>query len=292
MKPQHLAFAMLISLIWAFNVVPVKYTVDAVGPLTTVTLRYAMVLLVCLPWLRWRPGRMRALVSTGLVAGALFMGLTAMSYATANNISAIAIVAQLGIPFSLLLGVLVLKERIRWPRILAVTISVVGVIVMGFDPAIVDERVALWLMVGASISWATSNVMFRTLADVPMLTTQAWLALVSLPVLAVAALIFEPQGLARIDQISPENWGWLAYSALLSSLVGHGGMSWLFQRYPISTVSPLSLPTPLLSVIFAVTILGSAMTGQMIIGGLLTLVGVAIITLRTARVKTAPAAQP
>ncbi len=292
MKPQHLAFALLITLIWAFNVVAVKYTVDDIGPLTSVTLRFCILMLVCLPWLRWQPGRMKALISTGLVAGALFMGLGALSFAVATNISAISIAGQLGIPFSLLLAVVVLKERIRWPRILAVTLSVLGVVVMGFDPAIVEEGPALWLMVAGCVCWAVSNLMFRALADVPMMTSQAWLALVSAPVLAAVTLIFEPQGLANVGAISLENWGWLFYSAVLSSLVGHGGMSWLFQRYPVATVSPLSLPTPLLSVMFAVTILGSEMTGQMILGGALTLVGVAIITLRTAKVKTAPAAQP
>ncbi|WP_439533082.1 DMT family transporter [Polymorphobacter sp.] len=283
---------MLITLIWAFNIVAIKYTVDDVGPLTAVTLRYGILMAVCLPWLRWQPGRMGALVATGLVAGALFMGLGALSFAVATNISAISIAGQLGIPFSLLLGVFVLKERIRWPRILAVTLSVLGVIVMGFDPAIVDEGLALWLMVAAAVCWAVSNLMFRSLADVPMMTTQAWLALVSTPVMAAAAMIFEPHGLANIGHISLENWSWLFYSAVLASLVGHGGMSWLFQRYPVATVSPLSLPTPLLSVFFAVTILGSTMTNQMMLGGALTLIGVAIITLRTARVKTAPAAQP
>jgi O-acetylserine/cysteine efflux transporter len=69
-------------------------------------------------------------------------------------------------------------------------------------------------------------------------------------------------------------------------------MSWLFQRYPMATVAPLTLPTPLLAVAFSVIVLDNVLTVQMMAGGLLTLIGVAIITLRTARVKTAPAAQP
>jgi O-acetylserine/cysteine efflux transporter len=292
MKPLHLAFALAITVIWGFNVVAVKHTVDAIGPLTAVTLRYSILALVCLPWLRWQPGRMVALLSTGLFAGALFMGLGALSFAFAQNISAVSIVGQLGIPFSLILGVLVLKERIRWPRILAVALSVLGVVVMGFDPAIANESLAIWLMIASAVCWAVSNLMFRALADVPMMTTQAWLALVSLPVMAALAFVFEPASFASIGDVSLTNWGWLVYSAVLSSLIGHGGMSWLFQRYPVATVSPLSLPTPLISVFFAVTLLGSTLTGQMVLGGSITLIGVAIITLRTARVKTAPAAQP
>ena len=292
MTLPHLAFALLINLIWAFNVVAIKYTVDDVGPLTVVTVRYAIVALACLPWLRWQPGRMRALLLTGLVAGALFMGLGSLSFAVAKNISAVSIAGQLGVPFSLMLGVLVFGERIRWPRIVAVALSFAGVVVMGFDPAIANEGLAIWLTVAASVCWAVGNLLFRNLAGVPMLTTHGWLAVVSLPVVAAMALLFEPGGLQGVARISAENWGWLTYSALLASLVGHGGMSWLFQRYPMATVAPLTLPTPLLAVLFSVLILDNVLTAQMIVGGVLTLIGVAIITLRTAKVKTAPGAQP
>jgi O-acetylserine/cysteine efflux transporter len=292
MTLPHLAFALLINLIWAFNVVAIKFTVDEVGPLTTVTLRYAIVTLACLPWIRWRPGQMKALLLTGLVAGALFMGLGGLSFAVATNVSAVSIAGQLGVPFSLLLGVIVYGERIRWPRIFAVVLSVIGVVVMGFDPAIANEGLAIWLTVAASVCWAVGNMLFRNLSGVPMLTTHGWLALVSLPLVAVAAYLFEGEKLAAVGSISLENWGWLTYSALLASLVGHGGMSWLFQRYPMATVAPLTLPTPLLAVAFSVIVLDNVLTVQMMAGGLLTLIGVAIITLRTARVKTAPAAQP
>lgn len=283
MTPPHLALMLLIDVIWAFNIVALKYAVDDAGPLTAVTLRYVIVLAVCLPWLRWLPGRMKAVLATGVVAGALFMGLGSVSFAIATNISALAIAGQLGVPFSLILAVIVYKEKIRLPRITAVVLSFAGVGVMGFDPAIARESVAVWLTVGASISWAAGNLLFRGLAGVPVMTIHAWLSLVSAPILAATALAFEPEGLARIADLKTSTWGWLAYSALLSSLLGHGGMNWLLQRYPVAVVSPLTLPTPLISVVIAVIVFGNPVTAQMIIGGIVTLAGVAIITLRTAQ---------
>ncbi len=283
MKRQHLALILLIDLIWAFNIVPVKLAVEAAGPLTAVTLRYVIVLIACLPWLRWLPGRMGWVLVTGVIAGALFMGLGGLGFALADNVSALAIAGQLGVPFSLILAVIVYRERIRWPRITAVALCFAGVAVMGFDPAIAHESVALWLTVVASLCWAIGNLLFRKLAGVPVMTIHAWLAAVSVPILAGSAWIFEPQRLAAVDSLSWQVWACLAYSGLASSLLGHGGMTWLFQRYPVATVSPLTLPTPLMSVIIAVIVFGTPITIQMIIGGVLTLIGVAIITLRTAR---------
>lgn len=283
MKPAHLALILVIDLVWAFNLVAVKFAVESAGPLTAVTLRYAIVALACLPWLRWQPGRMKSIIITGLVAGALFMGLGGLSFALADNVSALAIAGQLGVPFSLILAVIIFKERIRWPRITAVLLCFAGVAVMGFDPAIAHESVALWLTVAASLAWAAANLLFRNLKGISVLTIHAWLGVVSLPVLAAASLYFEPGRLAATASLPLSTWGWLTYSALGASLLGHGGMSWLFQHYPVSVVSPLTLPTPLLSVMFAVIIFDTPITSQMIVGGILTLIGVAIITLRTAK---------
>ncbi|GGE06085.1 hypothetical protein GCM10011529_10570 [Polymorphobacter glacialis] len=283
MKPKHLLLILVINFVWAFNVVAVKMAVTEAQPLTAVALRYCIVLLVCLPWLRWQPGRMGTILVTGLIAGALFMGLGGLGFALADNVSALAIAGQLGVPFSLLLAVFVYRERIRWPRITAVVLCFLGVAVMGFDPAIAHESIALWLTVTASLCWAIGNLLFRKLAGISVLTIHAWLALISIPMLFGASLIFEPGAFARIPDLRLDTWGWITYSALGASLLGHGGMSWLFQRYPVSTVSPLTLPAPLLSVIMAVVVLGTPITGQMVAGGILTLIGVAIITTRTAQ---------
>lgn len=285
MKRNHLALILFIDLIWAFNIVPVKLAVTAAGPLTTVFLRYVVVLIACLPWLRWLPGRMGWVLVTGIVAGALFMGLGALSFALADNVSALAIAGQLGVPFSLVLAVVIFRERIHWPRITAVALCFAGVAVMGFDPAIAHESLALWLTVVASLCWAMGNLLFRKLAGVPVLTIHAWLAAISVPILAGAAMVFEPRQMAAIPGLSWTTWACVLYMGLASSLLGHGGMSWLFQRYPVATVSPLTLPTPLMSVIIAVIVFNTPITGQMLIGGALTLVGVGIITLRTAQAR-------
>jgi O-acetylserine/cysteine efflux transporter len=283
MNPVHLAMILAIDVVWAFNIVAVKEAVMTAGPLVTVLLRYAVATLVCLPFLRWLPGRMGLILLTGFIAGALFMTLGALSFALADNLSALAIVGQLGVPFSLILAVIFMGERIRWPRITAVAITFLGVVVMGFDPAIADERIGILLTVAAALCWAIGNLLFRQLAGVPVLTIHGWLGVVSVPVMLAAACVVEPERLAAIPQLPAATWGWICYSAILSSLVGHGGMTWLFQRYPVAVVSPLTLPTPLISVAIAVAVYNTPITGQMLVGGLLTLVGVAIITLRTAQ---------
>jgi O-acetylserine/cysteine efflux transporter len=53
-------------------------------------------------------------------------------------------------------------------------------------------------------------------------------------------------------------------------------------------ITPFTLPTPLLAVMFATIAYGTPVTPMMLAGGVLTLVGVAIITLRTAKKSVEP----
>jgi O-acetylserine/cysteine efflux transporter len=281
-KPIHIAFILLIDCIWAFNTVAIKFSVNAVPPLLAVAIRYVLVLAACLPFMRWVPGRMRLIGITGVIAGALAMGLGAVSFKAAYNVSALAIAGQLGVPFSLLLAIIFYRERIRWVRMLGIVLSFLGVAVMVFDPRIFDERIAILLTVAGTFCWAVGTLLFRSLRDLNPLNVHGWLALISIPLLGAASYVEEPGAIMQISAITPDIWGWLAYSALGASVIGHAGMSYLFRHYPVSMVSPMTLPTPLLSVIVATVVLGTPVTIEMVIGGILTMIGIAIITLRTA----------
>lgn len=284
MRPSHLALMLLIDVVWAMNLVAMRYSVDAIPPVTVACLRLTIVALVLLPWLRWLPGRMLIMLVTAIIGGALFFGLTAASFAFAKNLSALAIAGQLGVPFSLLLGVAFLGERIRLPRVAAILLTFAGIAVIGFDPALFEDRIGLGLTVLSSMVWAISSLLFRKLTGVPVFTLHAWLGLLSVPVLLGGSLILEPGALGTVAAAPP--WhalGWILFSALGSSILGYGGMTWLLQRYPISTISPMTLAAPLLSVVIATLWFETPMTTRMAIGGALTLLGVAIIVIRTAQ---------
>jgi O-acetylserine/cysteine efflux transporter len=282
-KSHHIAFILLIDLLWAFNIIAIKEAVLAMPPLLTVALRYAVVLLVCATSLKVVEGRMQIVLATGLLTGALQFGLGATSYHVATNLSALAIAGQLGVPLSLILAILIDGERIAWRRTVGILLALAGVTILVFDPRIVDERLGIFLTFGAALCWAAGNLLFRRLSGIPVLTLYGWQAVVSLPVLLLTSHFVEPGGIAGLPQVPLAAFGWIVYSAIAASLIGHAGMSWLLQRYPVTLITPFTLPTPLLAVGFATFYYGTPVTPVMMVGGILTLAGVAIITLRTAQ---------
>lgn len=275
--------ALVMNVMWGLNLIAVKMSVDLVQPLTAAWLRQVMVLLICLPALRIIEGRMRELILLGGLAGGAFYIIVNISMAVTDNVSALAIAGQLGAPFSLILAILFLGEKVHKYRIAGMALAFAGVVMLVFDPAAGKEMLGLALTALGSLIWAICSLIQRRLVGVPVLTIYAWVGLVGTLVLLPCALWAEPAAMATLSDLPLASLGWILFSALGSTVIGQGAMSLLLQRHPVSAVVPLTLPTPVISVVAASYWFGTALTPVMIAGGMVVLAGVAIVTVRTAQ---------
>jgi O-acetylserine/cysteine efflux transporter len=282
---RDLTIAAVMNLMWGLNLIAVKMGVDLVSPLTAAWLRQMMVLIICLPALKLIPGKMRELLLLGFLSGALFYIFINFSLAVSTNVSALAIAGQLGVPFSLILAILFLKERIHKIRMIGMGLSFVGVILIVFDPSAVSEVAGIALTAAGSLVWAICSLIQRRLVGVPVLSIYAWIGLIGSIVLLPIAYAFEPESLKSVPQLPLSTFGWILFSALGSTVIGQGAMSLLLQRHPVSSVVPLTFLTPVISVVVAAYFFKTPLTPIMIIGGLIVMAGVAIVTIRTAQAK-------
>lgn len=284
---RDMLIACAMNLMWGLNLIAVKMGVDLVSPLTAAWLRQVMVLVICLPALKIIPGKMRELLLLGLMSGALFYIFVNLSLAVSNNISALAIAGQLGVPFSLIMAVLFLGEKIHGPRILGIVLAFGGVVMLVFDPAAAHEQFGIALTAISCLIWAFCSLIQRRLIGTPVLTIYAWVGLVGSLVLFPFAFWFEPQSFAELPSLPLSTFGWILFSALGSTVIGQGAMSILLQRHPVSSVIPLTLVAPVIAVIASSFYFGTRLTAHMIIGGVIVMIGIAIVTTRTAKAKEA-----
>jgi O-acetylserine/cysteine efflux transporter len=80
-----------------------------------------------------------------------------------------------------------------------------------------------------------------------------------------------------------EGWASLAFTTLMSSLVAHTAWYYLVSKYPVTSLSPITLLSPLFGVFFGVTLLDDQLTPRMLVGGAVTLIGVFIVVMREKR---------
>lgn len=277
---RHFAKIMLINAIWGFNLVAIKAGVDRFPPVFVGFLRFLIVGLAVLPWLRVRRGEMRWLLIAAIFGGGLQFAIMYTGVALSGSMSSVAIAGQLGVPFATLLSVIVLGERIHWRRSMGIALSFAGVAVLGFNPVVLESWQGLALIVLGAFIGAIGLVAIKRVRDLDALELQAWLSWGSLPVFLTLSFWLEEGQVESLRHIDLVGAAAVLYSALFASLFAHTAYFALIHRYPVSSVAPLTVLGPVFSVGFAILFLGDQLDWRMVIGGVMTLSGVAVIVRR------------
>lgn len=280
MPPLHVLFAVVVTMAWGLNIVMVKLGLEDMPPFLFAALRFLGLLVLMLPWLRWRPGRMRPILTVAMVLGPFHFGLVFLGIDLVRDGSVAAVTAQLSVPFATLLGFLVLGERIRFWRGMGVALAFGGVMVMLFEPRVFNDWVGVLLLVASAFFYAVSAILLRRADNFSIFELHGLMAIVSVPPLLAMSYLFEEGQGQAIAALSGQGYMALAYTIVIASMFAHGLSYFLLQRNPVSSVTPYFLLTPVFGVFFSVIFLDEVLTGRMIAGALVTFMGIAVVTFR------------
>lgn len=204
----------------------------------------------------------------------------------AGSLSSVAIAAQLTVPFATLLAIVFLGERIGITRILAIAASFGGVTLIGFEPFGPEHTIALLFTALASVAMAAATILMRQLKDVAVFNLQAWIALCASVSMGVITWYVEHPELTFIKSIAFEQYWAVLYSAIGATIIGHGLLYYLLQRYPINSIAPFITLSTLFAIVFGIIVFQDQLTLKITIGGLLTLLGVTVVAIRNAKENT------
>lgn len=288
MPPRDLALVLVICLVWAGNFLTSAFALRELPPLLFTAVRLAMLALLLAPFVRPPPrGQWRLLAAVALCNGVLHFGLSFWALRLAGDLASPAIVLQSYVPMAVLLAWWARGERFGWRTGLAVALSFAGVVVLGFDPLVLDRPESLAVMLASAFFLALGTVLMRGLQGIDMPSQQGWTAILGvLPLLVLSALL-EPGGADALRQASWVGWGGALYSALGASLLGHGLYYVLVRRHPVAQVTPWLLLTPVFAVALGLLFWGDRPGPRLWLGGAMVLGGVFVIALR-AQVKARP----
>tara|TARA_R110000824_G_scaffold390760_14_gene587905 strand:+ start:30897 stop:31763 length:867 start_codon:yes stop_codon:yes gene_type:complete len=279
MTSQHLALMMFINLIWGFALVAAKVGLGHFPPMLFTGFRFLLIILVLFPFLKLHQQNMRRVLIIAVCAGPLGFGFFFAGLALSNP-SVVAVVSQLGVPFATILSVIFLKEQVRWKRWLGISLSFLGVMVISFDPTVFQFLTGVIFVVLSALVGSVGTIFQRQIRNVGVFEMQAWIAVVAAPVMIGLSFVFESGHVEIIRTASLMQWGGIFYTAFASSLIGHAGIFYLLQRYEVTQTAPLTLLSPIFTVIFSVVLLGDVLTTRMLIGAMIALTGILIVSLR------------
>ncbi len=284
MNLPHLFLILLANVAWGFNFIAGKIGADHFQPLFFTSIRFAFLLLLMLPWLKPAPGYMWPLLRVAFLLGVIHFGMMFIGLQAGGNIASIAITAQLYVPFSALLSVLFLRDRLTFGKTAAILLALGGVFIIGFDPIVFRHLDAVLWVAGAAFAMAAATVLMRQCPNLGVFKLQAWIAMVGLPSQLILSLLFESGHVQLLTTGSELSDFWAPlYSAAGASVVGHGIVYYLLGRYPVSTVTPLLLLAPILASLFGVFFYNDTLGWRLIVGGSMTLLGILVVSLQQSR---------
>lgn len=281
MPLRDLALIFVVCLTWGFNFVAVARGMEQFSPYVFTVLRFTILFALLCPFLKLPPtGQRGRLAFVCLSVGALHFGTLFWALSMSQDVSSVAITQQTYVPMSVVLAMALLGERVGWRTLAAIGVSFAGVVVLSFDPLMLQQWNVIGIALLSALFQALGSVYMRGIRGMGAFSFQAWTAAISLPALLFASLLLDQGQVAMVTTADWADWSTVLYSALISSVIGHGLFFLLVQRHPVTAIMPYMLLTPVLAVVFGILVWGDRPGWRLLVGGALVLTGILAITLR------------
>jgi O-acetylserine/cysteine efflux transporter len=282
MRTRHLFLAIGLAAIWGFNFVVMEVGLRHFPPLFYVALRFALaafpaLLLVGGPGVPWRQ-----VIVAGLTLGVGQYSLLLLGMRAGMPAGLTSLVVQVQAVFTVILAVLLLRERITVRRITGMGVAFAGLALIAAELS-GGPIGAFLLVVGSALCWGAGNIAIRKAAPPSSLRFMVWMsAVAAVPMMGLSLLV---EGVPRLE-FSVEGTLSVLYVALISTLGGFGIWGFLLQRYDASIVAPYALLVPIFGMSSAALVLGEPISPAKLAAGALILSGVLYAGTRPHRVSS------
>jgi len=276
----------LVYVVWGSTYLAIHYVVDGLPSLLTAAARFLLAGALIGGFVLLRRGTApfrgapRALLnSAGLGLLLLLGGNGAVTLAEQRGLpSGLTALLVAAVPLYVVLLRLVFRDRPSRRTLGGVAIGFVGLGVLllpGTRPEGVTVGAAL-LVLGGSALWSTGSVLASRLAlpKDPLVTTTAQM-IGGAAGLAVAGVVRGeqlPSGPVHASSIVA-----FAYLVVFGSVVAFTAYTWLLGTTPVSKVSTYAYVNPVVAVVLGSLVAGEAVTTTSVVGGLITVVAVAVV---------------
>ena len=292
MPLRHRLLAVAVAAIWGVNFLAIHASLAQFPPFFLVALRF---LLIAVPTVILVPRPkvpLRWLIGYGLGFGVVQFTFLYGGMAAGMPTGLSSLVLQASAPFTLVLGALLLGEKVRGRQWLGIGIAVAGMVLVGVSRAQAAAVLPFLLVLVGGLGWAFGNLASRLAQPPNPLHLTLWMSVVvPVPMLALSLV---SEGPARIvaslagafGPTAVPAWVGLAYTCVLGTVVGSGIWTWLLARHPAGVVAPFSMLVPVFGILAAALVLGERPTWMELLGGVVVFCGVLI---GARRVLTEPA---
>ncbi len=278
MPLKDLLLALVVIVAWGLNFVVIKVGLDGLPPMLLGGLRFALVAIPAVFFIRRPQLPWRWLIAYGatISLGQFAFLFQAMGNGMPPGLASLVLQSQAF--FTLFFAAIFLGERLRAASVLGLLVAAGGLALIGSENGNHVPLLALALTLCGAACWAMGNIITRRFGNIHLVALVIWGALI--PPLPFFALSWYLEGPALIES-SLRNIGMssilsLVYLALIATMLGYGLWSRLLSRYPAGKVAPFSLLVPVVGLSSSALLLDERLSALQCWGGLLVMLGLLI----------------
>jgi O-acetylserine/cysteine efflux transporter len=272
---KHLLILLFIAIAYgsAFPITKLALN-DSVPPILMASLRMGIVLIILIPYWRFKIPEKKYLPS--LIAFSVSMGVLVYVFMTlslyhSSIISPVIVGSQLAIPFGVLLSALILGENISFKKWILIFCSFFGILIIFFDPELANNFLGLFYAGLMALFFGLAQVCSRQLNNLDISLTNAFTGLFGFTILLIISFFIEGDTVTNIKSINMNTWILIFYQAIVVSLGAHLLMFYLYKFYTVGQIFPSYSLFPIFGIGLTFLIFGEIPTILFLIGGIIVL---------------------
>ena len=290
MTTRDRLLAVLVAALWGGNFLAIHVGLEHFPPLFLAGLRMLVIAVPALLFVPRPQVPLRWLLGYGLGFGTVQFVFLFVAMDVGMPTGLASLVLQASAPFTVLLGAVLLRERMSARQAAGIGLAVLGLAVIAVARAQSAAVLPVLLTLCGALGWAFGNLCSRLAAPPKPLHLTLWMCVVPpVPLFAMSALTEGPT--AGLDSLWASfaldglpGLGAVVYLSVFATVVGSGIWTRLLQRYPAGVVAPYSLLVPVVGIALAAIVLGERPSVVELVAAVVIVGGVMFGTPRPARV--------
>lgn len=274
----------IVYVVWGSTYLGIRITIETMPPMLSGALRFVTAALLLGGFLLIKKGTAPFRMSPRQFGGAALVGVLLLTggngmvaVAEQHISSGLAALLVASVPLWLVVFRIAARDRPALLTLAGVLIGFGGVAALSLNGGGgTASTTGIVVILLASLSWSIGSFLS---SRIPM-PANVWAASTVEMLVGGVGLIVAGMSLGeRLDvtAVSGRSWAALAYLVLVGSLVGFTAYTWLLGNAPISLVSTYAYVNPVVAVILGVLVVNEHVTAQIVAGGAVILVGVALV---------------
>ena len=253
---------------------------ESVPPILMASLRMGMVLILLIPFWRFKVPQKKYILS--LIAFSISMGVMVYLFMTlalyhSTIISPVIVGSQLAIPFGVLASAVMLGENISFKKWILIFSAFIGIIIIFFDPKLVNNFLGLFFASLMALSFALAQVFSRQLRNLDISLINAFAGLFGFIILIIISHFIEDEVISNIRSINLNSWLLISYQAIVVSLGAHLSMFYLYKFYTVGQIFPSYSLFPIFGIGLTFLIFGEVPTILFLFGGVIVISSVFLL---------------